>query len=80
MRPAGLLGLLGAPIAMSVVARRSFDAAFRRYDALASRPSAASDASERPRLAPGGEARLAALQRQLAEVVGPPDLIARLQV
>ncbi len=77
LRPRSILGLLGAPIAMGVVTRRSFAAAFRAYDELARRPHLVAPVAP-PRLAPGGEARLAAARRRLIEQGADAELVARL--
>jgi class 3 adenylate cyclase len=76
VRPRTLLGMAGVPVAMALVTRRTFGATFRRYDAMPKVADAARAASADVRLAPGGEARLAALQRQLMERTDAPDLVA----
>jgi hypothetical protein len=78
VRPRTLLGMAGVPIAMALVTRRTFGAAFRRYDAMPKVADAAHAAPADVRFAPGGEARLAALARQLADQTAAPDLVARL--
>jgi class 3 adenylate cyclase len=86
MRPSNPLGLAAIPAVMELSNRRAFGAAFRRYDELAMEtdpdlegprdaPLALGDDSA---LAPGGRARLAALQRTLIERTGEPELVARL--
>jgi len=75
--PRSLLGLVGTPPAMSLVNRRAFGAAFRKYDEMVQRGDwvAAAKAVE---LAPGGQARLEALQAQLGDRIGDPTLAERI--
>jgi class 3 adenylate cyclase len=75
--PRNLLGLVGTPPAMSFVNRRAFGAAFRTYDQMVQRGvwAAAAQAVE---LAPGGQARLEALQHELGQRIADPKLAARI--
>lgn len=78
VRPSNLLGRVAVPLLMKLSNRRAFDAAFRRYDELAPEVGPALDLLRQVHLAPGGRNRLAALQGQLVEQTGEPDLVARL--
>jgi class 3 adenylate cyclase len=71
--PRGQAGRLLAPVVIDRIARRRFEAAFRRYDAaaLAQRGNAAPEvvrppSPTPPKLAPGGRERLARLSTDLA--------------
>ncbi len=77
LQPRNLLGWLGAPVAMSWLTRRSFARAFRRYDDLAQHPPPVLLAPTSD-LASGAEARIAAIERDLIEASGDPDLVGRL--
>ena len=78
VRPSNLLGMVTVPPLMKFSTRRSFGAAFHEYDELAMKASPAPEQSWDVHFAPGGRARLAALQRQLSEETGEPELVARL--
>jgi class 3 adenylate cyclase len=71
-RPRNLLGYLAIPAQVGVLSARSFDAAFRQYDAAAQRaphrraPSEL-DLPSRDGLVPGGRERLAAARLRLIE-------------
>jgi class 3 adenylate cyclase len=86
VRPSNLLGMVTVPPLMKFFNHRAFGAAFRRYDELAMEPGHALEGlrdvpvtpEEGIPLAPGGRARLAALQRELVEQTGEPELVARL--
>jgi class 3 adenylate cyclase len=63
---------------MRLFNRRAFDAAFHRYDELAMKAGPLPEQSWGVHLAPGGDARLVALQRQLSEETGKLELVTRL--
>ncbi|HYE65481.1 MAG TPA: DUF5939 domain-containing protein [Pyrinomonadaceae bacterium] len=77
-QPRSLLGLIAIPVQIGLLSKRSFAAAFRRYDELAAsgqpplyQPSPAS-------FAPGGQARLVALSEKLISQGAPPEVVKRL--
>ncbi len=78
VRASNLLGMLTVPVLMRFSNHRTFDAAFHRYDELAMTASPVPEQPWKVHLAPGGRARLAALQRKLSEQTGEPELVARL--
>ena len=78
IRPSNLLGMATVPVLMKFSNRRAFDATFRRYDNLAMEADPALEGSRHVSLAPGGSARLATLQQELARRTGEPELVARL--
>jgi class 3 adenylate cyclase len=77
-RPRNLLGLLAIPFGIGIYSSRSFGAAFRRYDDLATRAAPTVALASEPRVAPGGEARLAAARQRIADQTGQPEVAARL--
>jgi hypothetical protein len=74
--PGGLLGLIGTPPAMSFVNRRSFGAAFRKYDEIVQRGEAVVLDQATVKYAPGGKERLDALRRELGQRIQDNDLAA----
>lgn len=84
-RPRNLLGRVTVPAFMGLFNRRAFGAAFRGYDLLAMEadpsfqgPGEILPLEEDASFAPGGRARLDALQRELVERTADPELVARL--
>lgn len=75
--PRGLLGLLGAPPAMTFVNRRAFGMAFRKYDELVQNGEGIVPERSAVDLAPGGQARLETVRRELGERIGDSELAAR---
>src|SRR5918999_5312707 len=75
VQPSNLLGMVTVPPLMKFSTRRSFGAAFHRYDELAMQASPAPEQSWDVHFAPGGRARLAALQQPLSEETGEPELV-----
>jgi class 3 adenylate cyclase len=76
-RPANVLGLVAIPAQIGVLSTSSFDRAMREYDRLAQARTdqPAPDPFVRPRFAPGGEERLAALRGTLLERGARADLV-----
>jgi class 3 adenylate cyclase len=69
--PANLLGRLLLPLAVGRRVHHVVERVLRRYDDFALRGLTRSQVARPPRLAPGGAARLTAIQRALAETAGP---------
>lgn len=72
IRPRGLLGWLAAQVQLSILSRFAFDRTFRHYDAVARLRADLALELGRARLAPGGEARLAALRADLLRRLRDP--------
>jgi class 3 adenylate cyclase len=77
-RPRDLLGRVAIPVEIGFRARRRFEAAVRRYDALVSAGGSPPLSPSPVPLAPGAAARLPALAETLRRAGAPPDLLARL--
>src|ERR687884_1673945 len=73
IRPSNPLGMVAVPALMKFSNRRAFEAAFRRYDELATKAGLALEQSGGVGLLPGGRDRLTALQRELVERTGEPE-------
>lgn len=76
--PRGASGRVVVPITIGRVAYRRMDEAFRRYDAMLTDGAVSPPARTRPRLAPGGGERLAALRAELVDQGVPRPLVGRL--
>jgi class 3 adenylate cyclase len=76
--PRNLLGRLGIPLQIGWLTRRRFETTFRRYDAVAADAAPAVQEEARPRLAPGGRARIEATRERLSAAGVAPDLVRRL--
>ena len=78
--PRNALWAIPARLAFRFIARRRFEAVFRRYDraAMADRPTAPAHVERT--FAPGGKARLSARFRDLLEAGAEPTLAARLRL
>jgi len=74
--PRGLVGLLATPPAMTFLNRRSFGAAFRRYDAMVQSGEPAVVEPTAVAFARGGQERLAGARRELGERIQDPELAA----
>jgi class 3 adenylate cyclase len=80
LTPASLLGRLALPFSIGRRARAATERVLRRYDEFARRGLHQSQLAQKPRLAPGGAARLDALARALvAEAQQPAALVERLR-
>jgi class 3 adenylate cyclase len=80
LTPAGLFGRLALPFSIGQQARATTGRVFRRYDEFAQRGLRSSQLAVKPKLAPGGPARLATIGRSLVNDAGQPaPLVARLQ-
>jgi class 3 adenylate cyclase len=78
-RARNLIGRTAIPIQIGVLSRRRFEAAFRRYDALAAEGSpSVAEATSRPRLTPGARGRLRTARERLAAAGVPAELADRL--
>ena len=64
-RPKSLVGSMAIPAQIGILSKRSFAAAFRRYDEIASMGQPALTRSTEPEFAPGGRERLALLGEKL---------------
>lgn len=76
--PANVLGLLGIPLQIGLIFKRTFANTFMKYDRLAASEQYAASTFGKPRLAPGGKARLMAYQKTLLDVVADAELVSRL--
>lgn len=77
-RPKSLLGALAIPAQIGILSKRSFAAAFRRYDKLAAGGQPALRQSSEPKFAPGGRERLALLGQKLRSQITTPALADKL--
>jgi len=81
-KPRNLFGYIAIPAQIGLLSARSFDAAFRRYDAAAAAAhtpeASALDLPNRQRLAPGGRARLTTARQSLIERGTEPELVTLL--
>jgi class 3 adenylate cyclase len=77
-RPKSLLGVLAIPIQIGIISKRSFAAAFRRYDRVASRREPVLAEQSEPNFAPGGRERLSLLGAKLRSQVASPALADKL--
>ena len=79
LTPANVLGRLALPYSIGRSARAATERVFRRYDEFAQQGLPTSQLAQKPQLAPGGPARLAAAgQRLTTDSAQPADLIERL--
>lgn len=76
--PANLLGVLGIPFQIGLIFRRTFGNAFLKYDRMVKTGETTHSTFGKPRLAPGGKARLTAYQTTLLNTGTDPALITRL--
>jgi class 3 adenylate cyclase len=76
--PRNLVGRLGIPFQIGWLSKRSFEETFRRYDALAEEATPLAEEEGRPRLVPGGRARLEAARERLAAAGVASDVAQRL--
>ncbi|MBI4624892.1 MAG: adenylate/guanylate cyclase domain-containing protein [Verrucomicrobia bacterium] len=72
LTPAGLFGRLALPFSIGQQARATTERVFRRYDEFAQRGLRTSQLAQKPKLAAGGAARLAAIGRTLVTAAGQP--------
>lgn len=79
LTPSSLIGRLALPFSIGKKARATTERVFRRYDEFAQHGLRTSHLAEKPRLAAGGAARLAAISRALVtEARQPAPLVERL--
>lgn len=76
--PANILGVLGIPFQIGLIFRRTFSNAFLKYDRMVKTGQTTASTFGKPRLAPGGKARLIAYQNNLLNTGSDPALISRL--
>ncbi|MCB9136507.1 MAG: hypothetical protein H6636_13865 [Anaerolineales bacterium] len=76
--PANFLGLLGIPLQIGLLFRYTFGNAFQKYDHLVTAGQTTLSTFGKPRLAPGGRARLMAYQTTLLNTGTDPALVTRL--
>ena len=76
--PANLLGILGIPFQIGLIFRRTFGDSFLKYDRMTKTGQTLISTFGKPRLTPGGKARLMAYQRNLIETGCDPALVAHL--
>ena len=76
--PANILGVLGIPFQIGVIFRRTFGNSFLKYDRMATSEQYTASTFGKPRLAPGGKARLMAYQKTLLDTGTDSALITRL--
>ena len=80
LTPANFLGRLALPFSIGRQARATTERVFRRYDEFAQRGLSRSQLAQKPALAAGGAARLAAIGRSLVtESAQPAPLVAQLE-
>lgn len=77
-KPKSLLGAMAIPVQIGIVSKRSFAAAFRRYDQIASRGQPALIQSSEQEFAPGGRERLKLLGEKLRSQISTPALADKL--
>lgn len=78
VQPGSLLGVLAIPIQIGIISKRSFAAAFRRYDRLAAQGEAPIFQPSAPSFAPGGRDRLTLLGEKLSAQIATPALAGKL--
>ncbi|GAB4580408.1 MAG: hypothetical protein Fur0022_31490 [Anaerolineales bacterium] len=76
--PANLLGLLGIPFQIGFLYRQTFGNSFIKYDRMVHSGQTTLSTFGKPRLAPGGRARLQTYQTTLLNNGCDPNLVARL--
>ncbi|MEO8434020.1 MAG: adenylate/guanylate cyclase domain-containing protein [Pyrinomonadaceae bacterium] len=77
-RPKSLLGAMAIPAQIGIVSKRSFAAAFRRYDQIAAMGQPALIQSSEQEFAPGGRERLELLGQKLRSQISTPALADKL--
>lgn len=77
-QPRTALGFTAIPAQIGILSRRSFDAAFRRYDKLLTSGKPPLYSSTRVELAPGGKERIRALSDKLIAQGASPEIVRRL--
>ena len=76
--PANILGVLGIPFQIGLIFRRTFGTSFLKYDRMVKTGETTVSTFGKPRLAPGGKARLLAYQTNLLNTGTDPALVTRL--
>lgn len=76
--PANILGVLGIPFQIGLIFRRTFGASFLKYDRMVNTGQTTLSTFGKPRLAPGGRARLLTYQNNLLNSGSDPALVTRL--
>ncbi len=80
LTPSSLFGKIALPFTIGKKARATTERVFRHYDEIAQRGLRTSQLAQRPALAAGGVARLAAISRALvSDAAQPASLVAKLQ-
>jgi len=77
-KPKSLLGVMAIPVQIGILSKRSFAAAFRRYDQLAASGQPALFQPFEPKFAPGGRERLSLLGEKLRSQIATPTLAGKL--
>jgi class 3 adenylate cyclase len=77
-QPKSLLGVVAIPIQIGLISKRSFAAAFKRYDQVASYQEPILAEQSEPKFAPGGRERLKLLGDKLRAQIATPALADRL--
>ncbi len=81
LTPSSWLGRLGLPFIIGKKARATTERVFRKYDEFAQKGLLRSQLAQKPQLARGGEARLAAISRTLIEQASQPaPLVEKLKM
>jgi class 3 adenylate cyclase len=76
--PKSALGVAAIPAQIGFASKRNFGRIFRRYDKLAQEGNIPPAETDAPEFAPGGQERLAALQRKLTEQGADKEITRRL--
>ena len=76
--PANILGVLGIPFQIGLIFHRTFGNSFLKYDRMVKTGETTPSTFGKPRLAPGGKARLTAYQTNLLNTGSDPALVTRL--
>ena len=77
-KPKSLLGAMAIPAQIGILSKRSFAAAFRKYDKLAAGGQTPLLQSSEPQFVPGGRERLASLGEKLRSQINTPALADKL--
>ena len=76
--PPNILGLIGIPIQIGFIYHQTFKNSFLKYDRMVKNRETIVSTFGKPRLSPGGKARLMAYQKNLLNTGSDPALVTRL--